>query len=62
MRMSGELKSHAELRSVPRLPRLVIEQDDRDTFGGAFEDCGKVTDGSPLRAQKNSIPNMSLPF
>jgi hypothetical protein len=23
----------------------VIEQDDRDAFGGAFEDYGKVADG-----------------
>ena len=44
MRMSGELQSHAELRSVPRVPRLGIDQDDRDAFRGAFEDCGKVTD------------------
>ena len=52
MRMSGELQSHAELRSVPRVPRLVIEQDDRDAFGGAFEDCGKVTARKPSAARR----------
>jgi hypothetical protein len=38
--MSRELQSHSELRGVPRVARLVIEQDDRDALGRAFEDGG----------------------
>ena len=45
MRVSGQLQSHAELRGVSCVARLMVEQDDRGAFGGAFEDGGQVADG-----------------
>ena len=52
VRVSGQLQSHAELRGVPRVARLMIEQDDRGAFGSAFEDCGKVADGMSSAARR----------
>jgi hypothetical protein len=52
VRVSGQLESHSELRSVPRVARLVIEQDDGDGFGSAFEDRGKVADRLPGAARR----------
>lgn len=44
MRMSGQLQGDAELRGVPRIGRLVIEQDDGDAVGDACQNGGMIPD------------------
>ena len=51
MRMPGQLQRHAELRGVPRVARLVIEQDDRGAGGSSFENRCEVPDGMSLVAR-----------
>ncbi|MFX8516172.1 hypothetical protein ABTM14_19535, partial [Acinetobacter baumannii] len=48
MRMSGQLQGDAELRGVPRIGRLVIEQDDGDAVGDACENGRMIPDRPPV--------------